>query len=283
MTMADGGGLGDLASQLGTLDSDPGVGEGTGEVDPGQETPPAPKLSAFAQNYLDSIEADDQIKQSLIPHIQNWDKGFQTYAQRMATKYGQYDQLGQFEDIQRAVQLRQMFANDPHAVTQWLIEQGYGPKQAQPAQQEQDPLANLDPAIAERLRKADEMQTEFERMRAAMGALYERTQNQEMQAEVARHEQEIEAGLNAARTQHGFSPQHEVAVLNLMKGGMEMDQAIQTIAGMIQTGINKGAAPSAPKTLRASSLPPTQKRVSDMTDDERVSGLAAMLGNVLKD
>jgi hypothetical protein len=263
----------DLSSQLGdAIEPD----QGTDDVGVGQEAPV--RLSAFAQSYL--AQVPDQERDLVQRHVQEWDRGFNKYAERIQRQYGQYDQLGSFDEISQAVSIARMISQDPHGATQWLISQGYGPQQAaqavQGAQQEaqqgqQDtPESQLPPAVAE----------ELNRYKMALGAMYERMNADQLQRDTERYEKEIEAGLEAARQKYPGIP--ETLVLHLMKGGMEMEDAVAQVASQIQSGVNQRAAPQAPRVLSSASLPPqAAKSPSEMTDDERKASLAAALQGVV--
>lgn len=273
--------VGDFASALEGLDI-----SGNTEVAPVVEGNPdpvveAPKLSAFAQEYLNGV--DDAERELAAKHVQQWDKGFQKYAQRVTEKYAPYDQLGTFEDIQRAHSIAQMFSSDPHAVTAWMIEQGYGPQTQAPVTQPgaappEDPYAGLPDAVKLKLQEIDTLKQQGSRYETALGAMYQRLQQDEQEKATATELQRIETGFAEAK----LPKEHELLVLNLMKGGMEMDAAIQAINGSIQSGINQTRSPQAPRVLSASSLPPQSKSVNEMTTDERRAGFVAMLEGAIK-
>lgn len=278
MSMAEGN-PGDFASALEGLD----LGTGSpAEVDPGQVTPEveAPKLSAFAQEYLNGV--DDTERELATKHVQQWDKGFQKYAQRVSEKYAPYDQLGTFEDIQRAHSVANMFASDPHAVTAWLLEQGYGPQVAAPptpppATQE-DPFAGLPDIVKQKLQEMDSIKPQLQRYETALGAMYQRIQNDEQEKATAVELQKLEDQFAEVK----LSKDSELLVLNLMKGGMPFQDAVTAITSSVQQGINQKAAPAAPRVLSSSSLPPQTKSVNDMTTDERRAGLINMLEGVMQ-
>ena len=274
-----------------TGSSDDLVGQLSDQVgEPVQEQEPvateAPKLSAFAQSYINQVP--DQERELVTRHVQEWDKGFNKYAEGIARKYGQYDQLGSFDEVQQAVTVARLISSDPIAATQWLLDQGFGPQQAaqtvanaqqttqqangqQPQQQQPQANDQLPPAV----------QQELNRYKAALGAMYERMNQDQLARDTERYEREIESGLEAARQKHPGIP--ETLVLHLMKGGMDMDQAVSTIASQIQTGVNQRATPPAPRVLSSASLPPqAAKSPSEMTDDERKASLAAALQGVMQ-
>jgi DNA repair exonuclease SbcCD ATPase subunit len=276
--------LGDFASAVESLNGNDDSSQG---YDPGQETQATqPNLSAFATNYLANVPEEEH--ELVIRHIQEWDKGFQQFAQRVAQERSQYQQLGSFEDLQAARQVAQMLSDDPTGVTQWLIEQGYGPQQAAQASvqmqqngvqptvpQQQDPFANLPPEIQQKLQQLDQIQPQLKRYETALGALYQNLQQKDEAAEVAQATQTLEAELAEAHAKHGDFD--EYLVLLQMREGIPMDQAIQKIGGLVQNQVNQRSAPNAPRVMSARSLPPQHKSVSDMSDDERVSALAQMV------
>ena len=261
----------DLSAQL--SDATEPVQEDAGVVE--QE---APKLSAFAQSYL--AQVPEQERDLVTRHVQEWDRGFNKYAERIQRQYGQYDQLGTFDEISQAVNIARLIAQDPQGATQWLISQGYGPQQAaQTVQNVQDQQQQSQQQQPDTIPPAVEQ--ELNRYKTALGAMYERLNQDQLQRDTERYEREIEAGLEAARKQYPGIP--ETLILHLMKGGMEMDDAIQAVASQIQAGVNTRATPPAPKVLSSASLPPqAAKSPSEMTDDERKASLAAALSGVIQ-
>jgi hypothetical protein len=268
----------DLVGALNDVQFDESTDTDEGTDQPSAE---APKLSAFAQNYLNTVP--DNERGIVQRHVQEWDRGFNKYAENIAKKYGQYDQLGSFEEVQQALTVSRLISEDPRGAARWLIENGYGPEQAvqavQNAQAQQGQGAptqqQAPPAIPEPI------QAELNQYKLALGAMYERFQQDQFQRETEKYQREIESGLEAARKQYPGIP--ETLVLHLMKGGMDMDQAVQTIASQIQTGVNATRAPSAPRVLSSASLPPQAgKSPADMTDDERKASLAAALSGALQ-
>lgn len=268
--------MGDLAAQLEGLETEPVTPEAP-QPDPGQTE--APKLSAFAQEYLNGV--DDTERELAMKHVQNWDKGFQKYAQRIAEKYSPYDQLGAFEDVQRAVSIANTFASDPHSVATWLIENGYGPQtQAPVTPAAGDPFEGLPDAVKQRLQEMDSIKPQLQRYETALGAMYQRIQQDEEEKATAAELSKIETGFADAKKTYGDF--NEILVLNLMKGGMELEDAVKAITSSVQQGINQNASPKAPRVLSSHSLPPQAKNVNDMTEDERRAGLIAMLEGAMK-
>lgn len=263
----------DLSAQLGdAVEPDQGIDAGVGQE-------PGPRLSAFAQSYL--AQVPDQERDLVTRHVQEWDRGFNKYAERIQRQYGQYDQLGTFDEISQAVSIARMISQDPHGATQWLISQGYGPQQAaqavQGAQQEQQ----QPPAEQQQQTIPEPVQQELQRYKMALGAMYERMNQDQLQRDTERYEKEIEAGLEAARKQHGALP--ETLILHLMKGGMDLEEAVSTVVSQIQAGVNTRATPPAPRVLSSASLPPqAAKSPSEMNDEERKASLAAALNGVLQ-
>lgn len=290
--MSDAMGSEDLSGQLSGAIGDEGsqpAPESGGEpvvLDEG------PKLSAFAQNYLNTVP--DAEREMVQRHVQQWDKGFSKYAENIARKYGQYDQLGEFEQVQQAVQLAQLIASDPQTATQWMISQGYGPQQAaqavqqeqvrqqqantpqqQPGQPQQPGADWQNPGIP------PSIQRELQRYQMALGAMNQRFEQDQFTRETERYQGEIERGLAAVKQQYPQIP--ETMILHLMKGGMEMDDAVNLIVAQIQDGVNQRSAPQAPRVLSSASLPPqAAKQPSEMTDDERKASLLAALQGAIQ-
>jgi hypothetical protein len=250
-------------------------------LDPSAPSAEAPKLSAFAQNYLNTVP--DQERSIVQRHVVEWDKGFNKYAQNVAQKYSAYDQLGSVEEIQQALGVARLISDDPRGAAKWLIENGYGPEQAAATiQNAQAQVAQAGPQQQQSQPAIpDAIQSELQQYKLALGAMYERFQQDQFQRETEKYQGEIEAGLEAARKQYPGIP--ETLILHLMKGGMEMPDAIQAVASQIQTGVNAMRAPNAPRVLSSASLPPQAgKSPADMTDDERKASLAAALSGVLQ-
>jgi hypothetical protein len=279
--MSDGMGSDDLAGQLSDLGSEPDP-----EAEEGVVTDEGPKLSAFAQNYLNTVP--DTERDMVQRHVQQWDKGFSKYAENIAKKYGQYDQLGEFEQVQQAVQLAQLITSDPQTATQWLISQGYGPQQAaqavqnQQAQQQNPQLQNpQQPQQPQQEWIPPSVQRELQRYQMALGAMNQRFEQDQFNRETERYRSEIESGLAAVKQQHPGIP--ETMILHLMKGGMEMDEAVGLLVEQIQSGVNQRSAPQAPRVLSSASLPPqAAKAPSEMTDDERKASLLAALQGAME-
>jgi hypothetical protein len=268
--MSDAMGSDDLAGQLSDLGSEPAPVEG----DEGVVAEEGPKLSAFAQSYLNTVP--DEERAMVQRHVQQWDKGFSKYAERVSRQYGQWDQLGEFDQVQQAVQLAQLISQDPARATEWLIQQGYGPQGIQqPQQQPQQqftpeqlnrPVPDVDPRV----------QAELQRYQMALGAMNQQLQQDKFNRETERYQNEIERGLEAVKQQHPGIP--ETMILHLMKGGMEMDEAVELIVAQVQAGVNQRSSPQAPRVLSSASLPPqAAKAPSEMTDDERKASLLAAL------
>lgn len=272
--MSDSMGSEDLAGQLGDLGSEPDPGP-LSSGDEGVVADEGPKLSAFAQSYLNTVP--DNERDLVQQHVQKWDKGFSKYAERVARQYGQYDQLGDFEQVQQAVQIAQLISQDPNRAVEWLISQGYGP-QGQPQQQQPQPQQQF---TQEQLNRPvpdvdPRVQAEFNRYQMALGAMNQQLQQDKFNRETERYQSEIERGLEAVKQQHPQIP--ETMILHLMKGGMEMEEAVGLIVDQVQAGVNQQRAPSAPRVLSSASLPPqAAKPPSEMTDDERKASLLAAL------
>jgi hypothetical protein len=265
----------DLSAQLGdAVEPDQGYeGDGVGQ----QEAPPV-RLSAFAQSYL--AQVPEQERDLVTRHVQEWDRGFNKYAERIQRQYGQYDQLGSFDEITQAVSIARMISQDPHGAAQWLIDQGYGPQQAAQAVQNAQQGQQGQPQAPQQDQLPPAVQQELQQYKMALGAMYERMNQDQLQRDTERYEKEIEAGLEAARAKYPGIP--ETLVLHLMKGGMEMEDAVSQVASQIQAGVNTRAAPPAPRVLSSASLPPqAAKSPSEMTDDERKASLAAALQGVV--
>lgn len=282
--MSDAMGSEDLSGQLSGA-----IGEEGSELDPGSEgvvQDEGPKLSAFAQNYLNTVpDAERALVQQ---HVQKWDKGFSKYAENIARKYGQYDQLGEFEQVQQAVQLAQLITQDPRTATQWLLSQGYGPEQVQQtvqnAQQQvaqQQPGQQGQPGQIPPEWMPPAVQRELQGYKMALGAMNQRFEQDQFNRETERYQREIETGLAAVKSQYPQIP--ETMILHLMKGGMEMDDAVGMLVEQIQAGVNQRQAPNAPKVLSSASLPPqAAKSPSEMTDDERKASLLAALQGAME-
>jgi DNA repair exonuclease SbcCD ATPase subunit len=183
-----------------------------------------------------------------------------------------------------------MIADDPVGVTQWLIDQGYGVRQAeaivdnQQAQntgqtQQTDPYGNLPPEVREKLAKVDQFEPQMKRYETALGAMYQNIQQKEQEAEVQQATEQLETELSEAHKKHGDFD--EYLVLLQMREGIPIDEAVQKVAGLVQNQVNQRAAPTAPRVMSARSLPPQHKSVSDMSDDERVNALAQMVQGTL--
>jgi hypothetical protein len=285
--MSDAMGSDDLSGQLsGAIGGEEGYEPDPGDSGVVQEE--APKLSAFAQNYLNTVpDAERDIVQR---HVQSWDKGFSKYAENISRKYGQYDQLGEFEQVQQAVQLAQLITQDPRTATQWLLSQGYGPQEAANAVQGAQQVANQQPGPNQQPQQPQQnqqewmppaVQRELQQYKMALGAMNQRFEQDQFNKETERYQREIESGLAAVRSQYPQIP--ETMILHLMKGGMEMDDAVGLIVEQIQAGVNQRQAPNAPKVLSSASLPPqAAKAPSEMTDDERKASLLAALQGAME-
>lgn len=278
--MSDAMGSDDLVGQLNDLGSEPDPG------DSGVVQEEGPKLSAFAQNYLNTVP--DEERAMVERHVQQWDKGFSKYAENISRKYGQYDQLGEFEQVQQAVQLAQLISSDPDTATRWLMSQGYGQQQAQQVVQNQQAQQGVPQQPGQPGQPGQQpewippaVQRELQRYQMALGAMNQRFENDQFTRETERYQSEIEAGLAAVKQEHPNIP--EILILHLMKGGMDMDDAVTTIVEQIQTGVNQRSAPTAPKVLSSASLPPqAAKAPSEMTDDERKASLLAALQGAMQ-
>lgn len=263
--MADTMGSDDLVGQLNDLGSEPDPSSG----DEGVVLDETPKLTAFAQNYLNTVP--DTERELVTRHVAQWDKGFSKYAENIAKKYGQYDQLGEFEQVQQSVQLANLIAQDPQRATEWLMSQGFGPQQAQQAVQDQQTSQQQQQSPI-----PPEIQQELQRYQMALGAMNQRFEQDKFSRETERYQSEIEQGLAAAREAHPGIP--ETLILHLMKGGMEMPDAVDLIVAQVQAGVNQRSAPTAPKVLSSASLPPqAAKQPSEMSDDERKASLLSAL------
>jgi hypothetical protein len=110
--------------------------------------------------------------------------------------------------------------------------------------------------------------------------MYQRQQQEAFEKETANELAKIDAGLAEAHKTHGNFD--DILVLNLIKGGMNLEDAVTALMGTVQQGVNQRAAPQAPRVLSSTSLPPASKSVNDMTEDERRAGLIAMLEGAMK-
>ena len=239
MSDASGSSDADLAAELaGAFGTETDQGTEVTEPVVQQE---APRLSAFATTYLETVPQEE--RDLVARHVAQWDRGFNKYAERVAKTYGQYDQLGNFEELQQAVTVARLIANDPHAATQWLIEQGYGPQQAAQTVQNAQVQAGQVPQVPQQPGQQPqqqpgippELQQELSQYKMALGAMYQRFEADQMQRETERYTKEIEAGLEAAKQKYGNIP--ETLVLHLMRGGMELDAAVEAVASQVQQAL----------------------------------------------
>lgn len=220
------------------------------------------KLSGYAQNFLNQIPEDHRpVVQQYLP---KWDAGFTQYSQRVQQELGRYKSLGDPETLQMARTLYERVTTNPDEVAEFLISQGYGPKQAKAAAEaatgqsvsgntpEQEQGFKLPPQIEEKLGKLDT----FERALLAMAQRFEAEDKARQEAEL---NQTLDAELNRIYTSHKIPKETEPWLLSLLAQGVDGDTAAKQILGAIQAQVNQRAAAPAPNVLSGASLPGVQK------------------------
>lgn len=265
------------------------------EGDPGnqppqqeQQVPVQPVYSPYAQNYLNGVpEAEREL---VGRHIQNWDKGFQKYAQQVQGQLRSYADLGDVDSLKVAQQVYQRLIDDPHSVADWLAERGITPRQAQQIQQaaqqaQQNPQGlpgqqELNPVLDHPEFKA--MKQQLDRMNQAMGLFAEDRKQRQAREQQEAADRELAQYLDTfSKTYKGVPEQFVMAYMH--SGITDMQQIAQAWQDTIQGHINTSQANRRPpNVVGATTQGQPPQDVTNMTRDQRQEAFKAALGPLLQ-
>lgn len=250
----------------------------TQQQDPNQQV----SYSPYAQQFLQDVPQDQRA--IVEEHLRKWDAGFTRYAQGMNDQLRQYQSLGDAQQIQQAVQYYNQLLNDPHSVAELLIQNGFGPAQAQqlaqqatqqqnPQQMQQDPFQQMPEPIRQRFEAVDRLNQQYSQMERAMGLIAQKFNEQDQMAQEQAGDQQLEQLLGQMKQQ--FGDFDETYILTQLANGANPDQAIRNYNAFIQREVNKRAAPQPPSVISGSSLPAIKTPLD--TADQRNAALTAAL------
>ena len=265
----------------------PGQGSDQPPAAPQQQAPAEPDYS-LASDFLQQVpEADRPL---LEKYVKQWDAGVTRRFQGLHEKYQPYEQLGDPEVLQQAIQVMSLLEESPETIYQILLEdvqkgaewtqrlQGQVPQQQPQSYAGQtsgeDPLQGLPPEVAARL---DSQQQMLEHLATIIVG------NQ--QAEVAQQEDQVlEEYLGNLRTEfqsvaQQFGDFDEDYVLARMERGEDGAEAVKAFYGMIQQRVNSALAPqqNLPPVLSGTGAPPVEtQRIQDL-DTKSTRNLVADL------
>jgi hypothetical protein len=195
--------------------------------------------------------------------------------QKHASRARAYEQYGSPEEIGRYVNFVQEFRNDPHGMIQQLIDEfGYTPAQAKAAveQGEDQNQFKLPSQYEEKLGKIDKVEQAINMM----------LRSQQQQENIRKQQEEdarLEQAMTALHKQHGDFDDNLVMTIAYHNGG-DLEQAVMTFNSLVQNAVNKRSASRAPGIMSGSSLPPLERKASELSTAERKSLIAQRLSQM---
>lgn len=196
------------------------------------------------EDYDDDDEDDDDLEASLsegflrgvpeehreilAPYVKKWDAGVTRRFQELHSQYAPYQELGEIEQIQQALEVMQYLQESPEELYQLLHEQ-YGEQGLQEPVPEGTPQVPgaIPPEYEQRM---NQLQSVVELMAQDF------VEKQRMQAE-AQEDEELESYLDNLREE--FGDFDETWVLTKMQAGMDGEKAVKSFMRLRQDIINQ--------------------------------------------
>lgn len=290
--------MGDQGQQVnepnGTVDDNTGQGtETTTPVGVGEN---GSQPTETTNPFLAAVdEADRAIVQK---YIDKWDANVTRRMTEQARQFEPYRNLGDVEQLQRAVQLYEYFQQNPQDIYQRL-HAAYGQQQQQQFQQGQqfglqqngqgldasqipEEFAPYFQQFDQRFGQFDQRFNQFQQQTASVlealanHVLAERRTQAERQ-----QDEELDKYLGLLKTE--FGEFDEEYVLTKMQAGMSGDQAVQAWNKLVQERINAQRTPPPGPTLNGGGgTPPTGKNVAELSRDETRQLVASVLERTAK-
>lgn len=232
-----------------------------------------PKLSPYAQSFLGQIQ-DENEKAILQRHISAWDSGFTKQMQKHAAAAQQYRQFGSADDVAKYANVYRMLESDPVGTIKQLIDAGIvNPTDLGIAPPQEDPTEfKLPDPINQKLSKIDQIEQ----------ALNYLTRSQQQQENVRRQQEEdraLDTAVAELKKQYGEFDEPAVFAIAHANGG-DLETAVQQWNAYVQQAVNKRSTAPAPKIMSGSTLPPLDRKPSELTAQERKSRIAQALSQM---
>lgn len=233
---------------------------------------------SLADGFLQGIP--DEHKELLAPYVKKWDAGVTRRFQELHSQYAPYQELGDIEQIQQAMEVMHYLQESPEELYQLLHEQ-YGEQGLQepvPSQGHSDFQGQLPPEVVEKLERLDQLQSVVELL--AQNHLEGQRSEQEAAEDAALDEY-------LSNLKEEFGDFDEDWVLTKMQAGMDGEKAVKAFHRFQQDLINQAleAQQNVPTLLSgggSSSGGEQQQKLGDIPNKDLqgfVAGLLAQANN----
>lgn len=230
-------------------------------------------MESLAEGFLKNIP--EEHRAIIAPYVRDWDGGVTRRFQQIHAQYEPYKQLGDFEELQKAVAIQQFLATNPlefrerlEATIQELLDQGLI---EMPEQPEVPPVET--PKVPTGVEDDRLIQ-----LAARMDAIDQKEKEREAAAREAAEIQELDNVLAKLHTSAGDFDDDWV-ILQISRG-VEPEEAVKNWNSLIEQRVSSlKPKPSIPKVMRGSGSNPGGQagEQKPRTAAERVAYMAAAL------
>ncbi len=249
---------------------DPGTG-----TDPQSQGPPPSSnggYSEFAAGLLQ--EVPEEQRGVLEPYLRKWDAGTSRRFQELHSRYKPYEQLGDYESLQQAVEVMNAINTDPQGFMSLLQQElGAGTQPGQGLEQEPEYEGEYEELYSQ-------FQPHFQkidRLEQLVGSMAQLLLEQHKGTQEQTEDQELEQYLSNLKQE--FGDFDEDYVLTKLYQGMSGEDAVKAYQGLVQQHVNKANQPGAslpPILSGGGSLPNDVKNVAELPRND-VKNLVAQL------
>lgn len=210
---------------------------------------------SLSGDFLQNVP--DEHREILEPYVKKWDAGVTRRFQELHSQYKPYEELGDPESLQQAVEIYNLLENNPEYVYN-VLAQEYGHAAAQQMVGEQglededeSPFGNLPPEFVSRI----------DQQQAVLEALAEFVLGQNQAVQEQQEDMELDEYLNNLKTE--FGDFDEDYVLIKMQNGLGGAEAVQQYRQMIQAQVNAAnqAMQAVPPVLSGGGTVPADSQV----------------------
>lgn len=245
-------------------------------VQSGQQTPPEPVLSDFAQGVLKDIPEAD--RDTVARYLPKWDAGVTRRFQEVQSPWAPFNEYLEsgmtHQDLLTAAQLYAMLEADPEKAI-GILQQATGVQVAPGPGQQQPTLGNPELGDEQTLRLPPELQQQLDNINSFMQAQALQAQQQQRLVQEQEQDRQLEQYLQLLHQEKGDFD--EGYVLSRMAAGVDGATAVDQFNAMIAARVPAPQAPSAPPVLSGGSAPAGQKPITEASDKERKDLVAQML------
>lgn len=295
MSMADGSAQGQ--------NSGTGVTTDNGTVESSEvETQPSgqeQEQQTVSNPFLDTVAPED--RPVMEKYIQQWDAGVNRRFQELHQQYRPYKDLGEVEDLQRAVQFATLLQTNPEVIFQALQERfgnqqrpaPGGSPQFQPGNQNlqngfdyaalPEDLAPLAPAFQQYDQRFEQTNQQLAQVTRTLEVIGKHLLDQQNQGKVSEAEKEFEEYMGLLETEFGpFDREYVVALMQHPQNPMKAEDAIKRYQALVQNNVNESRkpGPTVPAVLGGGGSVSTVERVKP--EDLSRKDVRNLVADVLK-